>query len=200
MVGHFSGLQLGLQTVPTSLVPLNCLLSWQTGSLLSHLLSHSGTVAVVIIILQTSQRCTRKVWWLVWPLVLPPNQTLFANPALLGKCSNLFPSSASRATQPLELVCMALSQLLQGKDIAIGWPSLMMQPPTVLRCNSNGKAMHLMPSKPTRHLQRTTSNGRWRSSRMTKGGNTCPRHLSNSQMNAASTDGIPLEIDHSKMV
>ena len=62
MVGHFSALQLGLQTVPTSLVPLNRLLSWPTGSLLSHLLSHTGTVAVVIIILQTSQRHTRKVW------------------------------------------------------------------------------------------------------------------------------------------
>jgi len=84
---------------------------------------------------------------------------IVCEPVLLGKCTpipfHLLPHMQLNHLSWFTLICMALSQLLQRKVTAIGWPSLMMQPPTMLRCNLNRKAMHLMPSKPTRHLQRT---------------------------------------------
>jgi hypothetical protein len=48
LVGHFSVLQLALQTVPTSLVPLNHLQSWPTGSPPCLSLHRSGIVAAAI--------------------------------------------------------------------------------------------------------------------------------------------------------
>src|SRR5258708_34930039 len=82
MVGRFSAPQLGLTTVPTSLVQLNCLPSLPIGSPPSRLLSLSGIAAVAIKILQISPRCSRKIWL----LVLQGSQLLFVNPALLERC------------------------------------------------------------------------------------------------------------------
>jgi len=62
MVEHFSAVQLGPTTVPTSLVQLSCLPSLPTGSPPSCLLSLSGIVTVAIITLQISPRCTRTIW------------------------------------------------------------------------------------------------------------------------------------------
>jgi hypothetical protein len=88
MVEHFATLQSGQTTVPTSLVPLNCLLSQPTGSPLFLSPSHSGIVAIVTMILQTSAK-----------------SDIVCKPCLAGKMhSNPFPSSPSCATQPLELV------------------------------------------------------------------------------------------------
>src|SRR5258705_11260274 len=92
MVERFSAPQLGLTTVPTSLVQLNCLPSLPIGSPPSCLLSLSGIAAVAITILQISPRCSRKIWLLVCQLVPQGSQIcipIHSHPLLQGLLNHL---------------------------------------------------------------------------------------------------------------